>query len=90
MVEFPDGRSVPYWNTFYQKVWREHGKTKYLGQMDLNVKSELVWRFYDETLKKLASYGAAIVRLDAFAYTSKEVGARNFLTNRKHGKFWND
>lgn len=79
MVEFPDGRSVPYWNTFYQKVWREHGKTKYLGQMDLNVKSELVWRFYDETLKKLASYGAAIVRLDAFAYTSKEVGARNFF-----------
>ena len=79
MVEFPDGRSVPYWNTFYQKVWREHGKTKYLGQMDLNVKSELVWRFYEETLKKLASYGAAIVRLDAFAYTSKEVGARNFF-----------
>ncbi len=126
MVEFPDGRFVPYWNTFYQKVWKEHGRTKYLGQMDLNVKSELVWQFYDETLKKLASYGACIdtfyqkvwkehgrtkylgqmdlnvkselvwqfydetlkklasygaciVRLDAFAYTSKEVGARNFF-----------
>ena len=35
MVEFPDGRSVPYWNTFYQKVWREHGKTKYLGQIGI-------------------------------------------------------
>lgn len=79
MVEFPDGSSVPYWNTFYQKVWQEHGENQYLGQMDLNVKSELVWEFYDETLQKLASYGASIVRLDAFAYTSKEVGKRNFF-----------
>ena len=60
-------------------MWREHGKTQYLGQMDLNVKSELVWEFYRETLEKLASYGAVIVRLDAFAYTSKEVGKRNFF-----------
>ena len=36
MVRFPDGREVPYWNTFYQKVWEEDGKRKYLGQMDLN------------------------------------------------------
>lgn len=36
MVEFPDGRRVPYWNTFYQEV---HGRD-YLGQMDLNIKSE--------------------------------------------------
>lgn len=79
MVEFPDGSSVPYWNTFYQKVWQEHGENQYLGQMDLNVKSDLVWEFYDETLQKLASYGASIVRLDAFAYTSKEVGKRNFF-----------
>ncbi len=79
MVEFPDGSKVPYWNTFYQKVWEEHGETKYLGQMDLNVKSELVWEFYDDTLRTLASYGASIVRLDAFAYASKEVGKRNFF-----------
>ena len=79
MVEFPDGKQVPYWNTFYQKVWEERGETKYLGQMDLNVKSELVWEFYDDTLRTLASYGATIVRLDAFAYASKEVGKRNFF-----------
>ena len=48
MVEFPDGRRVPYWNTFYQEV---HGR-EYLGQMDLNIKSEKVWDFYRETLKK--------------------------------------
>jgi sucrose phosphorylase len=77
MVSFSDGREVPYWNTFYQEII-EPGK-KYLGQMDLNVKSPLVWDFYDETLRRLRDYGAETVRLDAFAYVSKEPGSRNFL-----------
>lgn len=51
-------------------------KRKYLGQMDLNIKSPLVWEFYDETLKTLAAYGAKIVRLDAFAYAPKEPGRK--------------
>ena len=51
----------------------------YLGQMDLNVKSPRVLQYYRDTLKKLADYGASIVRLDAFAYASKEPGRRNFL-----------
>lgn len=51
----------------------------YLGQMDLNIRSPRVWAFYKETLETLASYGARIVRLDAFAYAPKEPGARNFL-----------
>lgn len=79
MVKYPDGKDVPYWNTFYQKVWEENGERKYLGQMDLNVNSPLVWEFYDNTLKTLASYGAKIVRLDAFAYAHKAVGLKNFL-----------
>ena len=131
MVRFPDGKNVPYWNTFYQeikypvldaqdimqvakvqyykadliakKVNEEiaagkkpselnidtfckdsvvellESKRKYLGQMDLNIKSPLVWEFYDETLKTLAAYGAKIVRLDAFAYAPKEPGEKNFL-----------
>ncbi len=54
-------------------------KRKYLGQMDLNIKSPLVWEFYDETLRKLSEYGAKIVRLDAFAYAPKEPGEKNFL-----------
>jgi sucrose phosphorylase len=134
-VRMPDGKEVPYWNTFYQEVkygkinaqdlmkameiqyasakkladkvnetisegkkpseiefgrfahYRKNvidmleSRRKYLGQMDLNIKSPLVWEFYESTLKKLARYGAEIIRLDAFAYTSKEPGARNFLND---------
>lgn len=79
MVQFPDGREVPYWNTFYQKVWEEDGKRRYLGQMDLNIRSPKVWDFYDQTLAKLASYGARIIRLDAFAYAPKAPGKKNFM-----------
>ncbi len=133
MVRFPDGREVPFWNTFYNEVRyeaptaltlvRELGlqygaaseiaaacKTQlaagrkpgeldfgplngrkaavaewleahrcYLGQMDLNVESPAVMDYYRETLEKLAGYGAAIVRLDAFAYAAKAPGRRNFL-----------
>ncbi len=132
MVRFPDGREVPYWNTFYQEInypnlnayelvrdlhmqygvadeiakafnqsdknletldlgrWNGYkdaivgyvnNKRTYLGQMDLNIKSELVWDYYRDTLAKLAGYGASIVRLDAFAYAPKEVGERNFLND---------
>ena len=77
MVEFPDGKRVPYWNTFYQEV---HGR-QYLGQMDLNIHSPKVWDFYRDTLDKIASYGAAIVRLDAFAYAPKTPGKKNFLND---------
>ena len=133
MVRLPDGRDVPYWNTFYQQVrydpvdaqdlmrasdmqygeatvlaarldagleagqkpqeldftgferYREacvqllEMRRKYLGQMDLNLKSERVWAYYDSVLGKLAEYGAAIVRLDAFAYAPKTPGLRNFM-----------
>ena len=47
--------------------------------MDLNIKSPLVWEYYENVLKTLANYGAKIVRLDAFAYAPKEPGLRNFL-----------
>lgn len=133
MVRFPDGKNVPYWNTFYQEVrypvldtqevmrvsglqyaaaqeltsavnvaiaggkkpteisfgaYEVHkeevvelleSRRKYLGQMDLNIKSPLVWEFYEDTLRQLADYGAKIVRLDAFAYAPKEPGEKNFL-----------
>lgn len=54
-------------------------KREYLGQMDINARSEQVWEFYDETLRKLSSYGAKIIRLDAFAYLHKEPGQTNFF-----------
>jgi sucrose phosphorylase len=55
------------------------GKREYLGQMDLNARSPLVWGFYEETLAKLVAYGAKIIRLDAFAYLHKEPGKPNFF-----------
>lgn len=133
MVRMPDGKDVPYWNTFYQEVQYkrpdaqdlmdkidiqylaaqrlservckglDEGKKpseidftgyekykdavidllesgrRYLGQMDLNIKSDLVWEHYRNTLKTLSGYGARIVRLDAFAYAPKEPGKKNFL-----------
>ncbi len=133
MVRMPDGKDVPYWNTFYQEViykrpdamdlmsamdmqyltaericemvnaaldagkkpseidfagfeeFRDQvidyleSNRKYLGQMDLNVKSPLVWEHYENTLKSLSQYGASIVRLDAFAYAPKEPGKKNFM-----------
>lgn len=51
----------------------------YLGQMDVNGESPLVWQFYEETLAKLKNYGCKILRLDAFAYLHKEVGQSNFF-----------
>ncbi len=53
--------------------------SSYLGQMDVNASSELVWDFYEETLSKLSNYGCKILRLDAFAYLHKQVGQSNFF-----------
>ena len=133
MARLPDGREVPYWNTFYQEVRYDpvdaqdlmramdvqygeaqqlaarvnaglaqgkrpaqldftgfetlrgdcvallESRRKYLGQMDLNLRSEQVWAYYDSVLAQLADYGASIVRLDAFAYAPKAPGRRNFM-----------
>ncbi|MDO7172043.1 glycosidase [Mariniflexile sp. AS56] len=54
-------------------------KRSYLGQMDVNANSELVWDFYTETLEKVSNYGGKILRLDAFAYLHKEIGQSNFF-----------
>jgi sucrose phosphorylase len=51
----------------------------YLGQMDVNAQSELVWEFYEETLAKVKGFGCKILRLDAFAYLHKEIGQSNFF-----------
>ena len=54
-------------------------KCTYLGQMDVNANSELVWDFYEETLAKVKSFGCKVLRLDAFAYLHKEIGQTNFF-----------
>lgn len=70
------GKYSQYRNTITEIL--ESGR-KYLGQLDLNIRSPLVWEFYKDTLVKLAGYGAQIIRLDAVAYVSKKPGARNFF-----------
>ena len=53
MVEMADGSRIPYWNTFYQEIRdTDDYHTRYLGQMDLNIKSEKVWDFYRKKKKK--------------------------------------
>lgn len=54
-------------------------KRRYLGQMDVNAKSPLVWDFYEEVLAKMRDYGCEVLRLDAFAYLHKAVGESNFF-----------
>jgi sucrose phosphorylase len=56
-----------------------NSKKTFLGQMDVNAKSDLVWKFYEETLAKVKSFGCSILRLDAFAYLHKEIGQTNFF-----------
>jgi sucrose phosphorylase len=56
-----------------------NSKKTFLGQMDVNAKSDLVWEFYEETLAKVKSFGCSILRLDAFAYLHKEIGQSNFF-----------
>ncbi len=56
-----------------------NSKREYLGQMDVNAQSPLVWEFYEDVLAKVASYGGQILRLDAFAYLHKAIGESNFF-----------
>lgn len=79
-LEDEKGETLFFWNTFYNKKKElENGTIKYYGQMDLNIKNPMVQEYYKATINKLAEYGAKTVRLDAFAYASKECGAKNFL-----------
>lgn len=66
----------------------EHKRT-YLGQMDLNARSEKVWKFYEETFAKLKRYGATLIRLDAFAYLHKEPGKVNFFNKPETWNYLN-
>ncbi len=73
-IEFEDCHHLK--NEILQVINRNRS---YLGQMDVNAKSELVWDFYEETLEKLTDFGCKILRLDAFAYLHKDIGQSNFF-----------
>ena len=77
IYEIDLGAYEPYQSQILRYI--ERNCMYYLGQMDLNTKSEMVWEYYDQTLKQMKDYGAKIVRLDAFAYLHKEAGLSNFF-----------
>lgn len=58
--------------------WLEKHRN-YMGQMDVNAQSPMVWEWYDAVMAKLASYGAAMIRLDAFARLHKAPKRKNFI-----------
>ncbi len=66
-VHFADGTTEQVWCTFDEE------------QIDLDVRTETTKDFIKENLVNLASHGAAIIRLDAFAYAVKKRGTNCFF-----------
>lgn len=67
-AKFDDGSEEKVWCTFSEK------------QIDVNCqKSEAAKQYMRETLEFLCEHGAALIRLDAFAYASKKAGTNCFF-----------
>jgi len=66
-VEFGDGSREKVWCTFDYE------------QIDLNLQSETTRKFVCSFLRNLCGHGAKMVRLDAFAYTTKKPGTSCFF-----------
>ena len=66
-VNFKDGTG--------EKIWCTFGD----DQIDLNLQADVTWQFINDNLKSLAGHGAALVRLDAFAYAIKKAGGSCFF-----------
>ncbi len=67
LVTFKDGAT--------EKIWCTFGD----DQIDLNIQNGMTWQFIQDNLTILANQGAALVRLDAFAYTVKKAGGSCFF-----------
>lgn len=66
-VKFADGTTEKLWCTFNSE------------QIDLDVNSPVTREFIQNTLEYLAERGAALIRLDAFAYATKKPGTSCFF-----------
>ncbi|WP_280768353.1 sucrose phosphorylase [Salipaludibacillus daqingensis] len=66
-VTFGDGSTEKIWCTFNEE------------QIDLNVYHERTKKFIQENLEYLSKKGASIMRLDAFAYATKQPGTNCFF-----------
>lgn len=66
-AHFADGTREKVWCTFDEE------------QIDIYCKTETAKKFIRENLKTLCSHGAALIRLDAFAYATKKAGTSCFF-----------
>lgn len=66
-VHFADGTTEKVWCTFDEE------------QIDINCKSETAKQFIRDNLTTLCKHGAALIRLDAFAYATKKAGSSCFF-----------
>jgi sucrose phosphorylase len=64
---FSDGTIEKVWCTFHEE------------QIDINCKSETARKFIRDNLTDLCKHGAALIRLDAFAYATKKAGTSCFF-----------
>lgn len=66
-IAFADGTTEKIWCTFDEE------------QMDLNLESQAAWEYIENTLRFLLEQGAAMIRLDAFAFATKKVDTACFF-----------
>jgi sucrose phosphorylase len=66
-VQFEDGATEKLWCTFDEE------------QIDLDWSTERTREFAQETIRNLCAHGAALIRLDAFAYAGKRAGTSCFF-----------
>lgn len=66
-AEFADGSCEKVWCTFCEQ------------QIDLDVSKKKTRAFIKETLENMCRHGAAVIRLDAFAYAIKKAGTSCFF-----------
>lgn len=66
-AHFADGTTEKVWCTFDEE------------QIDINCKSDSAKKFIKDNLDTLCSHGAAMIRLDAFAYATKKAGSSCFF-----------
>lgn len=66
-AEFSDGTIEKIWCTFCEE------------QIDLDITKPVTQKFIKKTLQDMCSHGAAVIRLDAFAYAVKKAGTNCFF-----------
>lgn len=66
-AQFTDGTAEKVWCTFDEE------------QIDINCKSQTAKDFINDNLTNLCRHGAALIRLDAFAYATKKAGTSCFF-----------